>query len=169
MGDRIKRTRHANPKYRGSGATLAKDVGVSRQQLSKWENDRAVPTGENLVGLAKALDVEPEWILNGGHGGLRVKEAGDEYRYGDVRPSVTHFLEDVSRAEELRRMYGVPGVGNQVAMVVAKAEKDRWGRDELMAALREIMAWAFAAESEIRSLNRANGGGDGDDDGGGAT
>lgn len=68
-GDRIARRRREIPKYKQDQDALAADVGVSRQQLSRWENDHARPSGENLTNLARALGVTPEWILFGEEGG----------------------------------------------------------------------------------------------------
>lgn len=68
--DRIARRRREIPEYKKNGEALATLVGVSRQQLSKWENGGAMPTGENLTRLADALGVTPAWILFGDAGDM---------------------------------------------------------------------------------------------------
>lgn len=44
---------------------LASAVGVSDISVSKWENGKSYPTGENLQRLAEVLNCEPEEILSG--------------------------------------------------------------------------------------------------------
>ncbi len=43
---------------------LAERVNVSRQTISKWENGLAVPSGDNLARLGKALEVPVDALLN---------------------------------------------------------------------------------------------------------
>ena len=55
MGERIRRARE----NRGiSQEKLAEYVGVSRQAVSKWEKDLAVPTPDNISRLEQALELE---------------------------------------------------------------------------------------------------------------
>ena len=44
---------------------LAEQLNVSRQTISKWENGLAVPSGDNLNQLGKALGVPVDFLLNG--------------------------------------------------------------------------------------------------------
>ena len=44
---------------------LAEQLNVSRQTVSKWENGLAVPSGDNLNQLGKALGVPVDFLLNG--------------------------------------------------------------------------------------------------------
>lgn len=44
---------------------LAEQLNVSRQTVSKWENGLAVPSGDNLNQLGKALGVSVDFLLNG--------------------------------------------------------------------------------------------------------
>lgn len=64
-GDRIGARRREIARYKRDQEALADDIGVSRQQVSRWENGLAMPTGENLSALARALGVTPDWILHG--------------------------------------------------------------------------------------------------------
>lgn len=43
---------------------LAEQLGVSRQTISKWENGEALPETSKLPGLAKALGVSIDWLLD---------------------------------------------------------------------------------------------------------
>ncbi len=62
LGERIRR-------YRGreglSQEALAERVGVSRQAVSKWETDAAMPELDKLAALARALGVTADQLLNG--------------------------------------------------------------------------------------------------------
>lgn len=44
---------------------LAKLLGVNRVSVSQWERGDTSPKGDNLINLAKALGVRPEWLLFG--------------------------------------------------------------------------------------------------------
>lgn len=44
---------------------LAGRIYVSRQSISKWESDQVIPDTENVIALAKALNVSVEWIISG--------------------------------------------------------------------------------------------------------
>lgn len=46
---------------------LAKVLGVSRQAVSKWENDLASPDTLNLIRLADLLDTDVEYLATGRH------------------------------------------------------------------------------------------------------
>jgi len=53
--------------------TLAKQLGVSRVSVTKWENGTTRPDGENLHQLAQFLGTTPEWLLYG-----QGEDAGDD-------------------------------------------------------------------------------------------
>ena len=44
---------------------VAETLNVSRQAVSKWENDLSSPDTENLIALAKLLDVDVEFLATG--------------------------------------------------------------------------------------------------------
>lgn len=48
-----------------SQESVAESLGVSRQAVSKWENDLTVPDMENLIALAKLLGVDVEYLASG--------------------------------------------------------------------------------------------------------
>lgn len=62
MGQRVAQLRKAKGL---SQEELAAQVGVSRQAVSKWELDQALPDAEKIVSLAAALDVSTDQILLG--------------------------------------------------------------------------------------------------------
>lgn len=55
LGEQIKQARE---KKNLSQEALAEHMGVSRQAISKWENDTATPQGANKEMLAQVLDLE---------------------------------------------------------------------------------------------------------------
>ncbi len=44
---------------------LAKSLGVSRQAVSKWENDLSSPDTQNLILIAEVLQTEVEFLATG--------------------------------------------------------------------------------------------------------
>lgn len=62
IGERIRRQRISGGL---SQARLAKEVGVTMQAISLWENGKALPGGNNLSSLAKILGCDVNWILEG--------------------------------------------------------------------------------------------------------
>ena len=44
---------------------LAKDLGISRQAVSKWENDQSLPDTEKMIQLAQILDTDIEYLSTG--------------------------------------------------------------------------------------------------------
>ncbi len=62
IGERIISLR----KQRGiSQYQLAQSLGISRQAVSKWENDQSSPDTLNLIKLAELLDTNVEYLANG--------------------------------------------------------------------------------------------------------
>lgn len=64
---------------------LARKIGIAATNISMWEAGTTSPKGENLVRLASALKVTPEWILYGGEiepGNKQLAQA--EYSVFDV-------------------------------------------------------------------------------------
>ena len=70
-GNRIRRLREALPGT-VSQAQLGKRLGnIHRNTVQAWEANTSVPSGENLVKLAAALSVTPDFILHGEEGVYR--------------------------------------------------------------------------------------------------
>lgn len=44
---------------------LAKDLGISRQAVSKWENDQSLPDTDKMIQLAEILDTDIEYLSTG--------------------------------------------------------------------------------------------------------
>lgn len=62
IGERIIELRKEKELSQGQ---LADMIGVSRQAVSKWENDTASPDTLKLIRLADALDTEIEYLATG--------------------------------------------------------------------------------------------------------
>lgn len=62
LGERIKELRLAKGISQNQ---LAKEMEVSRQAVSKWENDLSEPDSMNLIHLAEVLETDIEYLSTG--------------------------------------------------------------------------------------------------------
>lgn len=62
IGERITELRNQNHL---SQYQLAQVMEVSRQAVSKWENDQSFPDAQNLIRLAEILDTDIEYLTTG--------------------------------------------------------------------------------------------------------
>ena len=62
IGERILTLRKTKAISQGD---LAKQLGVSRQAVSKWENDQSSPDTLNLIKLADLLETEVSYLATG--------------------------------------------------------------------------------------------------------
>lgn len=62
IGERITELRNEKDISQGR---LAQMLGVSRQAISKWENDQSSPDTLHLIKLADILDTEVEYLATG--------------------------------------------------------------------------------------------------------
>ncbi len=62
LGGRIWRAREA---ANFSEAAFARSLGVKRETLAAWENDRSEPRANRLVTMAGLLGVSAGWLLHG--------------------------------------------------------------------------------------------------------
>lgn len=62
VGERIVELRKEKDISQGA---LAQTLGVSRQAISKWENDQSSPDTLHLIMLADVLDTEVEYLATG--------------------------------------------------------------------------------------------------------
>lgn len=62
VGERISELRKVQ---RLSQTQLARAMDVSRQAVSKWENDLATPDGAKMIKLADVLDTDVEYLSTG--------------------------------------------------------------------------------------------------------
>ena len=69
IGERISELRK---KQNISQVQLAKVMNVSRQAVSKWENDQTAPDTVNLIRLADLLGTDSEYLATGTHSQVKV-------------------------------------------------------------------------------------------------
>ena len=62
IGERISELRKAQNLSQGQ---LAASLSITRQAVSKWENDLAVPDALNMIQLADILDTDIEYLSTG--------------------------------------------------------------------------------------------------------
>lgn len=62
INDRI---REARRHVKMTQDALAKRIGLTKATISQWESGTTTPNGKNLINLAEALNVSPEWLLTG--------------------------------------------------------------------------------------------------------
>ena len=67
IGERITELRKAASLSQGQ---LAQRMGVTRQAVSKWENDLSTPDPLRLIQLADALGTDSEYLASGHHATL---------------------------------------------------------------------------------------------------
>lgn len=82
---------------------LAGLVGVRREQVSAWENGHARPSGDNLVTVARALQVTSGWLM-GAQGEAEIPES-DGGSFPTDAPAdglqiLGHLDAELMRAEE---------------------------------------------------------------------
>lgn len=68
MGERIGDLRR---EQNISQVQLAQALGISRQAVSKWENDQTSPDTLKLIQLADVLDTDVEYLATGNHSKLK--------------------------------------------------------------------------------------------------
>lgn len=75
---------------------LAEKLGVSRQAVSRWENEGVLPDGLNLLGISKLFGVSTDYLLNDDYqsdGDIpAVRQTRNELDGETRRLSITHLL-----------------------------------------------------------------------------
>lgn len=96
IGKRIARCR----KEKGlSQEDIAEMVGVSRQAVSKWENDLTAPDTYNLIELAKIFDVSVEYLALGGE-----VEKSQEQNQAKEQSEDTHEMQKSQKSKSFSAM-----------------------------------------------------------------
>lgn len=79
LGERLKFLRLMNKKTQ---TEVGKIIDVSKSAISCYENDKTIPSTNNLVLLAKYFDVNISYIIGDGN---RMHENGKEYELAGVK------------------------------------------------------------------------------------
>ena len=104
VGERITELRKGRDLSQGQLAML---MGVSRQAISKWENEQTTPDTTNLIKLSELFDADIEYIATG-----RVKVDMSE-----VEPIVHTVVREVERVVPVERVVVKPVVRRKVRVI----------------------------------------------------
>ena len=101
VGERIAALRKSRELSQGQLASL---MGVSRQAISKWENDQTTPDTLNLIRLAEVFESDVEYIATGQ---VRVD-------LREVEPIVQTVVREVERIIPVERVVVKPIIRRRV-------------------------------------------------------
>lgn len=124
IGERITELRKVQNISQGQ---LASALGISRQAVSKWENDLTVPDAMNLIHLADLLDTDIEFLATG------------RRNYGRRPPVVIKTTETVEKVIEkpviqtvetvIEKIVETPVVTTVEKPVIKKVYRNRYVRN----------------------------------------
>ena len=101
VGERIAELRKRCDLSQGQLATL---MGVSRQAISKWENDQTTPDTLNLIRLSEVFDSDIEYIATG----------VERVDMSEVEPIVHTVVREVERIVPVERVVVKPIVRRKI-------------------------------------------------------
>lgn len=133
-GQRIRAARDALGRRRGRRITqqdLADAVGVGKGTVAKWETDVQAPAGDNLIALARALEVEPSGLVNGNSFRVREERTGYWSALTSMNPDSpeAQLVNMMGIPEALRRMAGHVPASDLVIAAMQLAVDDGWPED----------------------------------------
>lgn len=134
---------------------LAEKLGVSRQAISRWENEGVLPDGLNLLGISKLFGVSTDYLLN------------DDYQSDGDIPAVRQTRIELD-GETRRKSITLLLAGlHAVILLVTYAFWARWGWTSFFwvilcaaAALADIIVFEFwlsrapVQPDEVKKLRR---------------
>ena len=141
LGRRIQEARKAAGL---SQESLGERLGVSRQAVSKWEADAAVPELENLIAMSRIFGVTIGALL-----GVE-PEAAEDRSEGDAPEAPGEGAEDAAPAGELtdRELAAVEAI---VRKYLEAVRRPRWSRRKKIAVSTGICGAALAAALALGS------------------
>lgn len=141
LGRRIQEARKAAGL---SQESLGERLGVSRQAVSKWEADAAVPELENLIAMSRIFGVTIGALL-----GVE-PEAAEDRSEGDAPEAPGEGAEDAAPAGELtdRELAAVEAI---VRKYLEAARRPRWSRRKKIAVSAGICGATLAAALALGS------------------
>ena len=101
VGERIAALRKSRDMSQGQLATL---IGVTRQAISKWENDQTTPDTLNLIRLSEVFDSDIEYIATG----------VERVDMGEIQPMVRTVVREVERIVPVERVVVKPIVRRKI-------------------------------------------------------
>jgi len=101
IGKRLKRERDAREL---SQAALAKKAGISRSAIAHYETGKVIPGGPELIKLADALEITPNFILSGSDEYFRSKEPEHALDVDDLTLMIrtSQCLQELDREVKLK-------------------------------------------------------------------
>lgn len=134
---------------------LAEKLGVSRQAISRWENEGVLPDGLNLLGISKLFGVSTDYLLN------------DDYRSDGDIPAVRQTRNELDEATRRQSITMLLAGLHAVILLVTYAFWTRWAWTRFFwvilcaaLALGDIIAFEFwlsragASPEEAKSLRK---------------
>ena len=94
---------------------LAEKLGVSRQAVSRWENEGVLPDGLNLLGISKLFGVSTDYLLN------------DDYKSDQDLPAVRQTRTELDEATRRLSVTMLLAGLHAVILLVTYAFWTRWG------------------------------------------
>lgn len=84
-------------------------LDVSRQSISKWENDKAYPEMTRLLFMSDYFEVSLDYLMRGVETGKAADEAAPAYKAGDLLRVWNTFLSNLSGRQRalLLLLYGL--------------------------------------------------------------
>ena len=131
IGERISELRK---KQKISQVQLAKALGVSRQAVSKWENDQTSPDTINLIRLADVLGTDTEYLATGVHSTVSPPPA-----------PVTVIEKVIEKPVEVEKIVEVPRFVERVIEkpVVRKVHRTKYVRNPVEYALIGLVCFVI--------------------------
>lgn len=134
---------------------LAEKLGVSRQAISRWENEGVLPDGLNLLGISKLFGVSTDYLLN------------DDYKSDGDIPAVQTTRKQLDEETRRRSVTQLLAGLHAVILLVTYAFWTRWAWTSFFwvvicaaLALADIIAFEFwlsrtpAGPDEVKVLRR---------------
>ena len=97
LGEKVKETRQGKGL---SQSTVAEHLSISRQSISKWENNSSYPDLDNLVRLSEYYEISIDDLLKENQG-LKEKIAENNFKIKDSRQKLDHIRSGYERDEGL--------------------------------------------------------------------
>lgn len=100
---------------------LAEKVGVSRAAVSQWEKDATIPTGPNLVSLARVLAKSEAWLTDGKMTATTITKKSNVVGYVGAGAEIFPF-DDYAKGTGLERVETPMGLNGEMVAVQVRGD-----------------------------------------------
>ena len=100
---------NANINRRGAGARLAEITGTTPKAASKWLNEESIPARPNMLKLAKALNVRPDWLEYGTEDTNKINEPAASYSTGQ-QDDPSRRIQNLPKAKQQKAIKAIKAV-----------------------------------------------------------